>query len=84
MVVDAQVDRDVVATAVPRPVAYDEQRGRLSSAPVAAGVVAGGERGEQPPGERLVGVAGLEDVLHRGHDEVAGEDVALDGVARRR
>ena len=55
VVVDPQVGRDVVAAAVPGAVGDHQQRRGLPAAPVAAGVVAGGERGEQPPGQRLVG-----------------------------
>ena len=54
MVVDPEVDRDVVEAAVAGLVAYDEQRRRLASTPVTAGVVAGPERGEEASGERLV------------------------------
>ena len=52
VVVDAQVDGDVVEAAVPGPVADHEQRRGLPAAPVAAGLVAGLQRGQQPPGER--------------------------------
>ena len=41
VVVDAKVDRDVVVTAVSRPVPHHEQRCRLPTAAVAAGLVAG-------------------------------------------
>ena len=81
MVVDPQVDGDVVAAAVPRPVADDEQRGALPAAPVPARVVAGGQRGEQPAGQRRVVVGGVPGRLHRQHHVLAGEDVALDRVA---
>ena len=80
MVVDPEVDGDVVAAGVPRTVADDEECRRLASAPVTPGIVAGRERCEQAAGQRLVGIARLVGVLHRGDDEVTGQDVALDGV----
>ena len=53
VVVDAQVDGDVVEPAVPGLVLDHEQRRGLPAAGVAAGRVAGGERLEQPVGERV-------------------------------
>ena len=81
MVVDAEVGHDVVAAAVPGTLPDHQQRRGLAAAAVAAGVVAGRERGEQPARQRLVAVAGLEGVLHGRDHELAGQDVALDRVA---
>ena len=81
VVVDAQVDRDVVEAAVPGALLDHQQRRRLPAARVAAGRVAGGQRVEQPAGERRVRVGGLPGRLHGLDDVLAGEDVALDGVA---
>ncbi len=51
--------------AVPGLLLDDEQRGRLPAAAVAAGGVAGGERLEQPVGERSVVGGGEPGRLHR-------------------
>ncbi len=79
VVVGAQVDRDVVEAAVPGAVTDHQHRRRLPPAPVAAGVVAGLQRVDQPPRERLVRVGQpvlLDRLDHLGPDQ----DVALDRV----
>ena len=82
MVVDAQVDLDVAAAAVPAARGDDEQRRALPAAPVAAGLVARGQGGEQPVGRAAPVVARASQApLHRLDDLGAGEDVALDRVA---
>ena len=80
VVVHPQVDRDVVARAVPGVLADDEQGRGLAPALVAAGLVAGPQRLEQAPLDRPPGGA-LPGELHGLDDLGPGEDVALDGVA---
>ena len=81
VVVDPQVDGDVVEAAVPGALLDHEQRRRLPAAGVAARRVTGGQGLEQPPRQRRLRVGGLPRGPHREHDVLAGEDVALDGVA---
>ena len=51
VVVDPEIDQNVTAAAVPPVGGDDQHRGTLPAATVAARLVAGGERGEQPPGQ---------------------------------
>ena len=80
VVVDTQVDCGVVVAAVAGPITYDEERGRLPSAAVAAGPVACGEGSEESALARLVDGLGPGG-RHGLHDLGTGEDVALDGEA---
>ena len=55
VVVDPEVDGDVVEAAVPGALLDHQDRRGLPATLVAARGVAGGERGEQPVGQRRVG-----------------------------
>ena len=75
VVVDPQVDPAVVPTAVAAARSHDEQRGRLTTASIAAGRIGGRQARDQELRERPA--ARQERVGQAVDDRGSGEDVAL-------
>ncbi len=76
MVVDAQVDGDVVESAVASPIADDQKGCGLPAPAVATGGIPRCEGREQALRERGIGRAVQPRALDRCDDVLAGEDVA--------